>query len=46
MFVVYHTPRAGRHSAFAVAKRLRAAAAKPGLTDCVWLVPGTARDTD
>lgn len=45
MFVVYHTPRAGRHSAYAVSKRLRAAA-KPGLTDCVWLVPGTARDAE
>ena len=45
MFVVYHTPRTGRHSAFAVAKRLRATT-KPGLTDCVWLVPGTARDAD
>jgi hypothetical protein len=45
MFVVYHTPRAGRHSAFAVARRAKAVT-KPNLTDCVWLVPGTARLTD
>jgi len=45
MYVTYHAPRTGNRSAFAVAKRLKAQ--RPvSPTDCVWIVPGTARLDD
>jgi hypothetical protein len=45
MYVTYHAPRQGHRSAFAVAKRAKAPRAN-ALTDCVWIVPGTARLDD
>ncbi len=45
MYVTYHAPRTGNRSAFAVAKRLKAQRAVSP-TDCVWIVPGTARLDD
>lgn len=45
MYVTYHTPRQGHRSSFSVGKRPKAQRSV-ALTDCVWIVPGTARLDD
>lgn len=45
MYVTYRAPRQGHRSAFSVAKRLKDSRATSP-TDCVWIVPGTARQDD
>lgn len=45
MYVTYHAPRQGHRNAFAVARRPKAQRSVSP-TDCVWIVPGTARLDD